>query len=40
MKVTFAATAIADSSAFIMHSGHPFFQNAEARGQLIDFPIF
>ena len=40
MNVTFAAPTIADASVFIMHSGHSFFQNAEARGHLIDFSIF
>ena len=30
MNVKFAAPTIADTSAFIMYSGHPFFQNAEA----------
>ena len=30
MNVKFPAPTIADASAFIMYSGHPFFQNAEA----------
>ena len=29
MNVKFSAPTIADASAFIMYSGHPFFQNAE-----------
>ena len=35
MNVKFPAIAIADTSAFIMYSGHLFFQNAEATVQFM-----
>ena len=35
MNVKFPAIAIADTSAFIMYSGHLFFQNAEATVQFV-----